>query len=185
MIFWFAHDYFFDRESIDFSNILYKESEHKNRESVLNWEITVLDWSSGSLYTHSSQKILILQHTDIALFGFCVHFLRTGYTVVIWIKMATIRRSVFRSNRHSIMKKLFTASYWKTAFWGDRFELDKKFRFFPNNNLSFVLNRIFTRFIKEKWFLSEILVWVNWTSSGCFRFVFDGLSNGFNIIVCV
>ena len=40
--------------------ILFRGSEHKNRENVLNWEITVPDWPTGGLHTHPSLKIPIL-----------------------------------------------------------------------------------------------------------------------------
>ena len=45
--------------------ILFKRTEHKIRENVVDWEITVPDWPSGGLYTQQSVKILVIHQTDI------------------------------------------------------------------------------------------------------------------------
>ena len=50
----------------DIPYILFRKSEHKKRENVLDWEITVPDRPTGALYSHPSLKIPILDHTDIA-----------------------------------------------------------------------------------------------------------------------
>ena len=34
------------------SDILFRMSQHKNFENVLDWEITVPDWPKGGLHTH-------------------------------------------------------------------------------------------------------------------------------------
>jgi hypothetical protein len=56
----------FKSESIIF-DILLRRSEQKKRANLLDSKITVHDWPAGGLYSHSSFKILILHHTDIAL----------------------------------------------------------------------------------------------------------------------
>ena len=45
---------------------LFRQGQHKNRESVLDWEITAPGWPTVGLYTHSLLKIPILHHTDIS-----------------------------------------------------------------------------------------------------------------------
>ena len=40
-------------------------SEHKNRENVLDSELTVPDWPTGGLYTQPSITIPIIRHTDM------------------------------------------------------------------------------------------------------------------------
>jgi hypothetical protein len=54
-------------EKIIHNYILYRRSEHKKRENVLDWELTDPDRPAGGLYSHPSLKIPIIHHTDIAL----------------------------------------------------------------------------------------------------------------------
>ena len=58
-------------EPIDMAHILFRGSEHKSSENVLDWEINVPDRPTGGLYSHPSLKIYILYHiiSEIGISG--------------------------------------------------------------------------------------------------------------------